>query len=85
MESLRKTYILRVWNAAPAERVAGIPPEGRSDGQPQITPGEETGSKERFLCSVQPIASDEIHYFSSIEETIRFVRNNTIVFRSKPG
>jgi len=45
----------------------------------------QTQTGERFLCSVQPVASEEIHYFASIEETIHFIRSNAIAFRSKPG
>jgi hypothetical protein len=81
VESLRKTYILRVWNAAPAETAAGAQSDAAS---PSVADGQSQSS-ERFFCSLQPIASEEIHYFASIEETIRFIRNSAIAFRSKPG
>ena len=39
---------------------------------------------ECFYCSLQGVASEEIHYFSTLEETMRYLRNNALAFRLKP-
>jgi hypothetical protein len=48
-------------------------------------PGDvtEPESAERFYCSLQAVASEEIHYFATLEETMRFLRNNALAFRFK--
>lgn len=80
VDSLRKTYILRVWSTAPTESSVED-----SSGAASPTAAEgQTHTGERFYCSLQAIASEEIHYFASLEETIQFIRNNAIAFRFMP-
>ena len=80
MDAHRKTYILRVWYAAPAESNTGRLPDEASETVAERDP--QPG--ERFYCSLQAIASEEIHYFASLEETIHFIRSNAFAFRFKP-
>lgn len=74
MESLRQTYVLRIRVVAPSE----------SASMEDAEEGSLNGSGGRFYCSLQAIATEEIHYFASLEETVVFLRNNALAFRFKP-
>lgn len=87
MESLRQSYVLHIRIAAPADdepAVAALDSVSQETPQeaPQETPKETP--QERFYCSLQAIASEEMHYFASLEETVVFLRNNALAFRYKP-
>lgn len=40
-------------------------------------------SAERFYCSLQTVASEEMHYFATLEEMMGFLRKNALAFRFK--
>jgi hypothetical protein len=116
VKSLRQTYILRVWNAAPHGAPVDVPQgapldapltqaqtqldggagstvesQNAGEGKVAITADDVTAAglatdaaAERFYCSLQAVASEEIHYFATLEETMRFLRNNALAFRFKP-
>ncbi len=82
MESHRQSYVLHIRIAAPAESASESASEGASQEAPKEAPKEPP--RERFYCSLQAIASEEMHYFASLEETVVFLRNNALAFRYKP-